>query len=72
MSQDFCQPGDGSCYANGVQVPCLCSGNCGHGYFCHTPEDSCIDGSDCPADKGACIFDVTSKAWVCAAYEMPT
>jgi hypothetical protein len=70
MSEVFCGPGEGGCYANGVPIPCLCSGTCGHGFFCHTPKDSCIDDGDCAGGKG-CKFDLTSKAWLCAGDEVP-
>ena len=42
-----------------------CNGNCGHGYFCHTPKDSCLDDRDC--GTGNCSYDLTSQAWVCTS-----
>jgi hypothetical protein len=48
-----------------VQVPCLCGGQCGHGYFCHTPNDRCLDDSDCAS--GTCNFDLTRQSWICTA-----
>jgi len=63
----------GSCSPSLVGTPGTCIGtvcqsscpsvNCGHGYFCHTPKDSCVDDSDCPV--GACTFDVTGQSWLC-------
>lgn len=44
--------------------PCACGDSCGHGYFCHTTCDSCIDDSDCSADK-TCNYDTVAKAWIC-------
>jgi hypothetical protein len=39
------------------------------GYFCHTPNDTCIDDSDCPVPGGplreTCRFDATSAIWHC-------
>ena len=39
------------------------------GYFCHSPEDTCIDDVDCPVPKGPyqtqCRFDATSATWHC-------
>jgi len=71
LSETFCKPGEASCSVTGpngvtVQVPCMCSGNCGKGYFCHSAKDSCINDSDCP-DGRTCNFDLTSQSWVCTA-----
>jgi hypothetical protein len=68
-SESACQPGEGSCYVNGVQVPCVCSGSCGHGYFCHTSKDSCVDDTDCT--DGTCNFDLPSGSWMCALCAPP-
>jgi hypothetical protein len=48
---------------------CSCGGDCGHGYFCHTPKDACLDDSDCAG--GTCNFDLTSKAWMCTGVICP-
>ena len=63
-SEVFCKPGSGQCTVNGVEVPCECPGDCGHGYFCHTPDDSCVDDSDCTVGN-TCAFDRASKKWLC-------
>ncbi len=68
-SESFCAPGQGGCSETGpdgttTQVQCLCSGSCGHGYFCHTPKDSCLDDGDCA--RGTCSFDQTSQTWMCS------
>jgi hypothetical protein len=76
IGESFCKPGESAGCAetdsNGVtvQVPCSCSGNCGHGYFCHTPKDSCVDDSDCPAGK-TCNYDQDGKSWVCSGCLSP-
>lgn len=42
------------------------------GYYCHTPEDECVDDSDCrDGDAGAlgapyCAFDPVEARWLCA------
>ena len=69
-SQAFCQPGEGGCYETApdgttTQVACFCTGNCGHGYFCHTPKDSCVDDGDC-APGMTCNYDLTSQSWMCS------
>jgi hypothetical protein len=58
------KPGEG-CFVNNVQVSCLCGDSCGHGYFCHTPTDTCTDDSDC--SDGTCSYDRTKDRWSCAA-----
>jgi len=45
--------------------PCACGDSCGHGYFCHTAADTCIDDSDC--DGGTCNYDTVNHRWDCAA-----
>lgn len=67
--------GGGSCSmytpATGwVDVPCLCPVSCGHGYFCHTPNDACIDDSDCEAGK-SCNYDTEAKHWSCSSSVPP-
>ena len=50
--------------------PCSCADSCGHGYFCHTLGDTCVDDSDCGKDSGntdlACNYDVPSGTWTCS------
>jgi hypothetical protein len=57
----------GACFANGVQVPCTCD-SCGHGYFCHTKEDTCLDDSDC-SSGAACNYDTLNARWACSTCE---
>lgn len=44
--------------------PCQCGDSCGHGYFCHSPNDTCLDDSDCA--NGSCNYDSIEKRWACA------
>jgi hypothetical protein len=39
------------------------------GYFCHTPNDRCIDDSDCY--QGTCNFDLTNQVWSCGQCRQP-
>ncbi len=52
------------CYAGNTKVPCACGDSCGHGYYCHTPSDTCLDDSDC--DRGTRNFDRLENRWLCA------
>jgi hypothetical protein len=67
--------GEGSCSmytpaAGWVNVPCSCRVNCGHGYFCHTPSDACIDDAECEG-RGTCNYDTEAKHWSCSGYVGP-
>ncbi|HEY3352111.1 MAG TPA: hypothetical protein VGQ83_02595 [Polyangia bacterium] len=78
FSPDLCPDGGGACYegspgATGTppgpgwtQVPCACGDKCGHGFYCHTCSDTCIDDSDC-AGAGTCNYDVLGHRWECSA-----
>jgi hypothetical protein len=46
-------------------IPCECGDSCGHGYFCHTRCDTCLDDSDC-AHNGTCNFDTLNRVWSCS------
>ena len=59
-SPALCGPDDGYCSPG----PCSCGDSCGHGYFCHTPTDTCVDDSDCGG--GTCNFDTVANRWSCA------
>jgi hypothetical protein len=54
-----------------VQVACSCSSPypCGHGYYCHTACDECVDDVDCPA--GACNYSLVDQRWECIATQCP-
>jgi hypothetical protein len=58
-SPALCGPGT-SCSPG----PCACGDSCGHGYFCHTPVDTCVDDSDC--DGATCNYDTVNNRWSCA------
>jgi hypothetical protein len=61
VSVDYCTTiGDTSVCSPG---PCACGDSCGHGYFCHTPADTCLDDADCAT--GACNFDLAHQSWLC-------
>ncbi|HEY3452040.1 MAG TPA: hypothetical protein VGK67_37115 [Myxococcales bacterium] len=51
-------------------VPCVCGDSCGHGYFCHTGCDACIDDADC-AGAETCNYSVPSGRWECSAPACP-
>jgi hypothetical protein len=57
-----------------VDPDCPSTGFCsptGAGYFCHTPNDTCIDEVDCPPaaatliTQSACLFEADSGVWEC-------
>jgi hypothetical protein len=58
-----------------VDAFCFCPSatgdGCGHGYFCHTPGDGCVDDADC--DHGAtCNYAVATGTWTCSScYPIP-
>jgi len=56
---ELCGPG-GHCEPG----PCACGDACGHAYYCHTPDDACIDDSDCA--PATCNYDTFEKRWTCA------
>jgi hypothetical protein len=52
----YCSPSLGSCGNFGGVV----------GYYCHTPNDQCVDDSDCAARGGGdCRYNTTTGAWAC-------
>ena len=65
LSTALCGDSGSSCTANGVSVPCDCGDSCGHGYFCHTRCDECVDDSDC-GDQETCNYDTLSDRWDCS------
>lgn len=46
--------------------PCVCGDSCGHGYYCHTTSDTCIDDNDCKTG-GTCSYDTLSQHFQCAS-----
>ena len=68
-----------ACYTEGN---CLTDADCGpgycsptryclqrgfDGYYCHTPQDECIDDSDCQTvdTNGVCAYDAAVGRWIC-------
>jgi hypothetical protein len=64
-SPALCGP-DNNPSSAGIQ---LCGNSCGQGYFCHTPQDSCIDDSDC-GSPGSCAYDQLDQRWACYSWEI--
>ena len=62
---------DQDCGENGYCSPTL--GNCGNyggvvGYFCHTPDDLCVNDSECMDSRmgpGSCRFISQNNRWEC-------
>jgi len=52
-------------------------GDCGHltgtrGYYCHTPDDECVDDADCARDGstgGYCALSTNARHWKCSTSE---
>jgi hypothetical protein len=42
-----------------------CGDACGHGYFCHTATDTCIDDTDCDSGN-SCNYDSINHNWSCS------
>ena len=80
LSTALCGDAGGGCYAGDPAhppsgpppgpgwnpVPCACGDACGHGYFCHTRGDECVDDGDC-AGKGTCNYDALARRWTCSS-----
>ncbi len=64
-SPALCGDSGAECFVNSTPVPCSCGDSCGHGYFCHTRCDTCIDDSDC-GGRGTCNYDVVNHLWDCS------
>jgi len=63
-SPALCDASD-KCYAGNMQVPCACGDACGHGYYCHTASDTCVDDEDC-GGQGTCNYDRLAGRWSCS------
>jgi len=71
FTEELCPDGGSECWettpsGERIPVPCVCGDKCGHGYFCHTDTDTCIDDSDCDG-ADTCNYDVLSHRWECSA-----
>jgi hypothetical protein len=62
-SPDLCDSST-HCFAGTTEVPCSCGDSCGHGYYCHTPDDACLDDADC-VGQGLCSYDRLKHRWSC-------
>jgi hypothetical protein len=54
----FCSPSVGSCGAPAGII----------GYYCHGPNDKCIDDADCPStitQPQVCWYNALTAAWHC-------
>jgi hypothetical protein len=73
-TRNLCVPAD--CRTDAECAPYLCSPSNGdggpfygvQGYYCHTPNDTCSNDSDCVNNgtQGYCMFSVLSDHWTCA------
>jgi len=75
FTPELCPDGGGGCYetlpsGETIPVPCECGDKCGHGYFCHTAGDTCIDDRDC-GGAGTCNYDVLHRRWDCSHAACP-
>jgi hypothetical protein len=65
---------DSACGGNGYCSPTL--GSCGHydkasAYYCHTPEDECVNDDDCGGGSGGayCAYEPAVGHWKCSTSE---
>ena len=67
-----CGP-SGYCSPSEIGELCACEGSrpCGeHGYFCHTPNDTCFEDEDCGLGE-ECSYVLLSQSWACAVCLAP-
>jgi len=70
---NHCVPGncrvDADCGSVGWCSPSYSTNGCGDigGYYCHTPQDQCVNDSDCPTMNGPmnCSYDSGLRYWRC-------
>jgi hypothetical protein len=73
--------GGNACIAGNCRVDSDCgpgsfcspsmSPNCGGllGYFCHTPQDQCVNDIDCTGyGPQVCTYSTSSASWQCAMF----
>ena len=70
MTAELCPDGGPQCFettpdGGTFPVQCACGDKCGHGYYCHTGDDGCVDDSDCPTGE-TCNYDRLSQRWDCS------
>jgi hypothetical protein len=73
-----CVPGncrvDADCGTGGYCSPTYNLNSCGSlgGYYCHTPQDQCINDTDCGGANGPelCIYSGTDGRWECHMQEL--
>jgi hypothetical protein len=58
---------DSDCGAGGFCSPSQAGQWCGTLHYCHTPQDTCLNDSDCASDGifPGCNFDPASGHWAC-------
>jgi hypothetical protein len=59
---------DSDCGPGNYCSPSYDVSSCGSllGYFCHTPNDQCVDDSDCgDFVAGVCAYSAASGSWQC-------
>ena len=65
-----CVPGncrvDGDCGAGGYCSPSFSTQSCGSlgGYYCHTPQDQCVNDADCGSGF-VCNYSTSAARWTC-------
>jgi hypothetical protein len=61
---------DSDCGSGGYCSPSYNTMSCGGlaGYYCHTPNDTCLDDTDCGAGDEVCTY--LSGKWQCAMEEL--
>lgn len=52
-------------YCSPSPLPADCKGRW-YGYFCHMPNDECVNDSDCTGSNAFCAFDRGQGRWVCS------
>ena len=59
---------DANCGPGGYCSPSYNTMGCGGlaGYYCHTPNDQCIDDADCGSSGNVCVYVTSTSRWQCA------
>jgi hypothetical protein len=60
---------DSNCGVGGYCSPSYATMGCGGlaGYYCHTPNDLCVNDSDCGTSNGlqVCVYTTATSRWEC-------